>query len=616
MKIIVSAGGTGGHIYPALALVDYIKKCNPNTEFLFVGTTDRLESQIVPQMGLPYRGLHVKGLVGNPLQKAKNALIFLKSLKSSKKILKEFNPDIVIGFGGYPSASIFLAASQKGYKTMIHEQNSIIGLTNKILIKRVDEIICCYEKALKAFPQDKTKLLGNPRASVVSEGVLKDVHDLYNIAPDRKVMVIVMGSLGSATVNAVMKDALHKMDHKDYDVLYVTGKTYYEKMKEELKDLSDSIHVLPYIDDMPSVLHSCDLAVSRAGATTLAEMTALGTASIIIPSPYVVANHQEYNARELVAKGAAHLILEKDLNADAFVEVVDQYMNNEEMRKELSKKALDLGINFFDTANIYSNGEAEEILGAAIKKYAKREDVVIATKCGLNMDPNHGPNQVGLSRKHIFQEVEKSLKRLQTDYIDLYIVHRFDPNTPLEETMSALNDLVRMGKVRYIGASNFYAWQFAKAQSIAKENGWTQFISLQNKHNLFTREDERELFPLLDDMQVSLTPYQPLAGGRLSRRGETTSRSVSQHKSPERKYTDDGDELIVKRVEELADKYQCSKANIVLAYELSKSCIASVIVGTSSVERLEDTVKTLDVHLTKEDIHYLEEPYLPRAQRM
>ena len=207
MKIIVSAGGTGGHIYPALALVDYIKKCDPDTEFLFVGTTDRLESQIVPQMGLAYRGLHVKGLVGNPLQKAKNALIFLKSLKSSKKILKEFNPDIVIGFGGYPSASIVLAASQKGYKTMIHEQNSIIGLTNKILIKRVDEIVCCYEKALKAFPQDKTKLLGNPRASVVSEGVLKDVHDLYNIAPDRKVMVIVMGSLGSATVNAVMKDA-------------------------------------------------------------------------------------------------------------------------------------------------------------------------------------------------------------------------------------------------------------------------------------------------------------------------------------------------------------------------------------------------------------------------
>lgn len=343
MKIIVSAGGTGGHIYPALALVDYIKKCDPDTEFLYVGTTDRLESQIVPKMGIPYRGLHVKGLVGNPIQKAKNALIFLKSLKTSKKILKEFQPDIVVGFGGYPSASIVLAASQKGIKTMIHEQNSIIGLTNKILISRVDEIICCYEKAFESFPKEKTKLLGNPRASVVTEGVLKDVHDIYHIAPDRKVMVIVMGSLGSSTVNAVMKEALYKMDHKDYDVLYVTGKTYYDKMKEELTGLSDAIHVLPYIDDMPSVLHSCDLAVSRAGATTLAEMTALGTPSIIIPSPYVVANHQEYNARELVNKGAAHLILEKDLNSDDFVSLVDDYMHDEKKRHELAEKALALG---------------------------------------------------------------------------------------------------------------------------------------------------------------------------------------------------------------------------------------------------------------------------------
>ena len=144
MRIIVSAGGTGGHLYPALALVDYIKEQDPSSEFLFVGTTDRLESQVVPELGYAYRGLHVKGMVGNPLQKAKNACLFLKSLSTSNKILKEFKPDIVIGFGGYPSASIVMAASQKHIKTMIHEQNSIIGLTNKILVKRVDEIICCY----------------------------------------------------------------------------------------------------------------------------------------------------------------------------------------------------------------------------------------------------------------------------------------------------------------------------------------------------------------------------------------------------------------------------------------------------------------------------------------
>lgn len=343
MKIIVSAGGTGGHLYPALALVDYIKKQQPDAEFLFVGTTDRLESKVVPQLGYAYKGLHVKGMVGNPLQKLKNALIFLMSLHTSKKILKEFKPDIVIGFGGYPSASVVLAASQKHIKTMIHEQNSIIGLTNKILIKRVDEIICCYEKALEVFPKEKTKLLGNPRASVVTEQDLKDVHDMYDIPKDRKVVVIVMGSLGSESVNTLMKDALRQMQNEDYDILYVTGKDYYDEMKKEMSDLNDSIHLLPYIDDMPSVLSSCDLAVSRAGATTLAEITALATPAIIVPSPYVVANHQEYNARELYDQGAAEMILEKDLNASGFVAKVNDLLYDDKKRMMLKENARRLG---------------------------------------------------------------------------------------------------------------------------------------------------------------------------------------------------------------------------------------------------------------------------------
>lgn len=328
MKIIVSAGGTGGHLYPALALVDYIKKQDENAEFLFVGTTDRLESKVVPNLGYNYKGLYVKGFVGNPIQKIKNVMIFVKSLKESKKILKEFKPDIVIGFGGYPSASIVLAAQQMGIKTIIHEQNSIIGLTNKILIKGVDKIVCCYEKALNEFPKEKTYLLGNPRASVISEATLKDVHDIYNIPKDRKVVVIVMGSLGSASVNNVMKEALIKMQNENYDVLFATGQAHYESIKEELMDLSPSIHILPYIEDMPSVLSTSSLVVSRGGATTLAEITALGVPSIIIPSPYVVANHQEFNARELSDKQAAFLMLEKDLNADYFVEVVDDIINN------------------------------------------------------------------------------------------------------------------------------------------------------------------------------------------------------------------------------------------------------------------------------------------------
>ena len=343
MRIIVSAGGTGGHLYPALALVDYIKSQEPDAEFLFVGTTDRLESKVVPSLGYNYRGLHVKGLVGNPLQKAKNAMIFVNSLKTSKKILKAFKPDIVIGFGGYPSASIVLAASQKHIPTMIHEQNSIIGLTNKILIKRVDEIICCYEKAYEQFPKEKTKLLGNPRASKVWENDLKDVHDMYNIPKGKKVLVIVMGSLGSRSVNQVMTDTLRRMKDKDYHVLYVTGKDYYDEMIKATGDLGDHIHIVPYIDDMPSVLSSSDVIVSRAGATTLAEMTSLGSCSIIIPSPYVVANHQEYNARELADEGAAIMVLEKDLNPSHLVGTIDGLMFNDEKRNALKKASKALG---------------------------------------------------------------------------------------------------------------------------------------------------------------------------------------------------------------------------------------------------------------------------------
>lgn len=343
MKIIVSAGGTGGHLYPALALAEYIKKQNKDAEFLFVGTTDRLESKVVPEKGYQYKGLYVKGLVGNPLQKLKNAFIFVKSLKESKKILKEFKPDIVVGFGGYPSASIVLAAQRTGIKTMIHEQNSIIGLTNKILIKNVDKIVCCYEKAYQEFPKEKTYLLGNPRASVISEAVLKDVHDLYSIDKNRKVVVIVMGSLGSASINQMMKEALIKMKDEDYDVLFATGQGHYDMIKEELKDLPSSIHVLPYIEDMPSVLSSSSLVVSRGGATTLAEITALGVPSIIIPSPYVVANHQEYNARELSDKKAAELLLEKDLNADQLVDKINHLIYHQDELMILKEHAKALG---------------------------------------------------------------------------------------------------------------------------------------------------------------------------------------------------------------------------------------------------------------------------------
>ncbi len=271
-----------------------------------------------------------------------------------------------------------------------------------------------------------------------------------------------------------------------------------------------------------------------------------------------------------------------------------------ETSEKIVKECLDQGVNFFDTANVYSNGESEVFLGKALKKYAKREEVVIATKCGINMDPNAKPNTVGLSRKLIFDEVEKSLERLGTDYIDLYIVHHPDMDTPVEETMQALDDLVRMGKVRYIGASNMKAWQFAKYQYTADKHGWTKFISLQNTHNIFQREDERELFPMLLDMGVSLTAYKVLSGGRLSRNDNEKTIRSSKQKLSEKEIE------MNQKLEEIAKKHQCSKADVLIAWELSQKPIDVVLIGTTKQGRITDTIKALSIQLDVSDLELLE----------
>jgi len=288
----------------------------------------------------------------------------------------------------------------------------------------------------------------------------------------------------------------------------------------------------------------------------------------------------------------------------------------EEESRKIIKHALDIGINFFDTANIYSGGSSEEILGQALKDFAKREDVVIASK--VYNTNKKGPNSRGLSRKIIMSEIELTLKRLQTDYLDLYIIHRWDEFTPIEETMEALHDLVKAGKVRYIGASSMYAWQFAKAQQVAKERGWTQFVSMQNKYNLFYREEEREMIPLLQDQKVAMTPYQPLAGGRLARfRDEQTVRAESQaaNKSSTTLYSDDCENEINNRVEELAKKHNVGKSIISMSWIFSKSFITSALIGSSKTQQLDDAVLALDFKLSNEEIKYLEDAYIPHFLR-
>ena len=277
------------------------------------------------------------------------------------------------------------------------------------------------------------------------------------------------------------------------------------------------------------------------------------------------------------------------------------------------RRAIEAGINFFDTANAYSAGDSEIITGKLLKKYAAREDYVLATKVFFSVGGNK-PNGQGLSRKHIFQAVHDSLKRLEMDYIDLYQIHRFDPNTPIEETMEALNDLVRAGLVRYIGASSMYAWQFAKMQNVAQRNGWTKFVSMQNHYNLVYREEEREMIPLLTDSGVGMIPWSPLARGVLTgnrtREGEKLSKRAETDAFAETLYSA-SDFDIVDRVGEIATARGVSNAQVALSWMLEKPYITAPIIGASKMQHLEDAIAALEVKLTPEEVVKLEELYQP-----
>lgn len=284
---------------------------------------------------------------------------------------------------------------------------------------------------------------------------------------------------------------------------------------------------------------------------------------------------------------------------------------DEEQSRPIIKKALELGINFFSTANMYSDGTSEEILGRALKDFAHRDEVVIATKVFVPM--RKGPNAMGLSRKAIMAEIDNSLRRLGTDYVDVYQIHRWDPNTPIEETMEALHDLVKAGKVRYIGASSMLAWQFAKAQHVAERNGWTRFVSMENRLNLLYREEEREMLPLCRDEGVGVTPYLPLAAGRLTRDwNEQTARSEKDQIAKALFIkTEDADRRVAERVAEIAANRGISRAQIALAWLLQKEEVTAPIMGSTKISHLEDAVSALSVKLTSEEITRLEELYIP-----
>jgi len=289
-----------------------------------------------------------------------------------------------------------------------------------------------------------------------------------------------------------------------------------------------------------------------------------------------------------------------------------QWALNEEQSRPFIKKALELGINFFDTADIYSVGASEEIVGTALKDFTKRDEVVIATKVfnPMSADPNDG----GLSRKHIMSSIDASLKRLKTDYVDLYQIHRWDYNTPIEETLEALHDIVKAGKARYIGASSMYSWQFAKALFTADLHGWTRFVSMQPHYNLIYREEEREILPLCLDQKIAVIPWSPLARGLLTGKRTKERNETLRARTDEfgrMLYKSDSDFDIVNRLTDVATQRGLPNAQVALAWMLSKPVITAPIIGASKPGHLEDAVAALTVKLSKDEITKLEELYQP-----
>lgn len=324
MRVIISAGGTGGHIYPALAILNKIKEHEPNSEFLYIGTHNRMEKDIVPKRGIPFEAVEIYGFDRRHLLKNfKVAYCLVKSSRRCRKLIKEFKPDVVIGVGGYVTVPVIRSAHRLGYRTFIHEQNSVSGAANIYLSKLVDKIGISMQSSAKDFPQEKVVFTGNPCSEDAIKMPPMDKKTL-GLSDNKKLVLIVMGSLGAKMVNEVMIKALPQVCKESYEVVFVTGQNDYDRIVQN--SFPSNVKVVPYIDGMTGLMKKTDLIVTRAGASTLSEIIALKVPSILIPSPYVPNNHQYLNAMDLVKINAAEMIEEKDLTADLLLNKVNNLL--------------------------------------------------------------------------------------------------------------------------------------------------------------------------------------------------------------------------------------------------------------------------------------------------
>lgn len=338
MKIVITAGGTGGHIFPAIAIIKKLREQDKNVDILYIGTKDRMEKDIIPKLNIKYVGIEMIGFNRkNIFKNIKTIHCLFKGIKEAKKILKEFNPDFVLGVGGYITVPVLYAASSLHIKCAIHEQNAISGLSNKLLAKKVDKVFISIEESKKYFDPKKTVYTGNPRSQEIIESPCMD-KEKFGLKKDKKLVIIAMGSLGSYTINQKMKDILKAFKDKDYQVLYITGKNYYDEFKKE-KGIPNNVVLRDLIEDWLGLLKNCDVLVSRAGATTIAEITAAAIPSILIPSPYVTANHQMKNALALKKNNACYILEEEKLDKDSLLPLIDEIINDKNKTKKMRENA-------------------------------------------------------------------------------------------------------------------------------------------------------------------------------------------------------------------------------------------------------------------------------------
>ena len=333
MRVIVTAGGTGGHIYPALAIIDKIKEKEPDSEFLYIGTTNRMEKDIVPKMGIDYIGIEMYGLTKNIARDVKVAFLLAYNIRKCKKIIKDFKPDAVLGIGGYVTYPVIKAAKSLGVKVFIHEQNMIPGKSNRMLGKLADKIGVSFEASKNYFDERKVVFTGNP-CSERALDIKKIPKEKYGLHKNKKFVLIVQGSLGSSSINKKMIPFLQDIDDEDYEVLYVTGKASYDEFIKN--KFSKNVIVKPYIDNLSGLMKSADCIVSRAGASSISEIIALKKLSILIPSPYVANNHQFFNALELANKKAAVMIEESALNKDVLKKEIKELTDKKYLEKQLN----------------------------------------------------------------------------------------------------------------------------------------------------------------------------------------------------------------------------------------------------------------------------------------